>query len=97
MFSDRKACCGFNYETGVLKPVLGGIRNATGLLLTPDGSEALVSQGDDAPEGKIWRVELRRGTTSVLASGLHRPGGMTMLDDDAIAVATAGAVLRIPL
>jgi hypothetical protein len=87
----------FDYETSVLTPVLAGIRNATGLLLTPDRGEALVSQGDDAPDGKIWRVELRRKTTTVFASGLHRPGGMSMLGDDAIAIATAGAVIRIPL
>lgn len=87
----------FDYETSVLTPLLAGIRNATGLLITPGGTEALVSQGDDAPQGKIWRVDLQRRTTAVLEPGLHRPSGMSLLGDDAIAVATAGAVIRIPL
>jgi len=87
----------FDYETGVLTPVLAGIRNATGLLLTPDCAEALISEGGDAPNGNVWRVDLKRKTTSVFVPGLHRPGGMSMLGTDAIAVATAGAVIRIQL
>jgi hypothetical protein len=69
----------FDYETGVLSPVLAGIRNATGLLLTPDCAEALVSEGGDAPHGKIWRVDLQSKTATVFIPGLHRPGGMSML------------------
>ncbi|MEY2563611.1 MAG: hypothetical protein QOH88_1804 [Verrucomicrobiota bacterium] len=87
----------FDYRANRLTPILAGIQNATGLVLSPDGTEALISQGDDAPNGKIWRLDLRRKTTTVLQGGLHRPGAMCVLNNSELAVATAGALIRITL
>lgn len=86
----------FDYVANNLRPVLAGIPNATGLLITPT-AEALITQGDDAPAGKIWRVNLATGNVSVLAQRLNRPGAMVMLGQTAVAVATAGALVRIRL
>jgi hypothetical protein len=56
---------------------------------------AFVAQGDNAPDGKIWDVNLATKISSLVATNLDRPGGIVALDDDHLAVATANAVIKI--
>jgi hypothetical protein len=86
-----------DYGTQTVTPILAGIRNAAGLLLNSTKKLAFIAQGDDTPNGKIWQVDLTTKITSVITSHLDRPGPMVALDDDHLAVATAGALVKIAL
>jgi hypothetical protein len=76
-------------------PILAGIPNATGLLLNSTKKLVFVAQGDNAPDGKIWQVNLATKIVSLVATNLDRPGAMVALDDDHLAVATANALIKI--
>jgi hypothetical protein len=56
---------------------------------------AFVAQGDNAPDGKIWQVNLATRIVSLVATNLDRPGSIIALDDDHLAVATANALIKI--
>jgi SIR2-like protein len=86
-----------DYGHQTATPILAGISNATGLLLNSTKELAFVAQGDDAPNGKIWQVNLTTKFSSLFANNLDRPGAMVALDDDHIAVATARALVKIAL
>ena len=86
-----------DYGNQTATPILAGIRNATGLLLDSTKELAFVAQGDDAPNGKIWQVNLTTKISSLIATNLDRPAAMVALDDDHIAVATARALVKIAL
>jgi hypothetical protein len=87
----------FDYGNGNIRALLGGIQNATGLAVTPNGEEALISQGDDAPDGTIWAVNLARKTVTKVEFGLRCPGAMQILGDGSLAVVTAGALLHVSI
>jgi hypothetical protein len=84
-----------DYGNQTATPILAGIRNATGLLLNSTKTLAFVAQGDNAPDGKIWQVDLATKIVSLVTTNLDRPGAMVAFDDDHIAVATANAVMKI--
>ena len=86
-----------DYGNQIATPILAGIRNATGLLIDATKELAFVAQGDDAPNGKIWQVNLTTKISSLIATNLDRPGAMVALNDDHLAVATAGALVKIAL
>jgi hypothetical protein len=86
-----------DYGNQTSTPILAGIRNAAGLLLDSTKELAFVAQGDDAPNGTIWQVNLTTKISSLIATNLDRPGAMVALDDDHLAVAMAGALVKIAL
>ena len=86
-----------DYGNQTVTPILAGIRNATGLLIDATKELAFVAQGDNAPNGKIWQVNLTTKISSLIATNLDRPGAMVALNDDHLAVVTAGALVKIAL
>jgi hypothetical protein len=84
-----------DYGNQTATPILAGIRNATGLLLNSTKTLAFVAQGDNAPDGKIWQVNLTTRVVSLVATNLDRPGAIVALDDDHLAVATVNALMKI--
>jgi hypothetical protein len=84
-----------DYGNQTATPILAAIPSATGLLLNSTKELAFVAQGDDAPNGKIWQVNLATKISSLIATNLDRPGALIGLDADHLAVVTANALVKI--
>lgn len=85
----------FNALTGSVEPFVSGIFAASSIAVSPDRSFVLFSEARSYPNGKLWRINVRRRTMSIVRDCLDKPTAIAFLGQTIAAVATSEAVVGI--